>query len=220
MDAELTEIWGVDYDGFVSRLLDTLSVDGSGVVLDVATGPARIPQSIAQRLGQGSYIYGLDITPAMLEYGQSNIQAQGLSSEIRLVCGSGMEMPFDDQTFNLVICALGMHHMDVPQALTEMRRVMKKDGRLFLSAVGALPSWRSSWKSAFVKAFTFLWFSITNKQARARAEVEAFANVFTREEWQVLLVEHGFSKIEIDIGYQGRRPWYPNALFMGAERTI
>ena len=37
-----------------------------------------------------------------------------------------MAMPFVDGAFDLVICGLGMHHMDVSQTLAEMRRVLNK----------------------------------------------------------------------------------------------
>jgi len=219
MDQELGEIWGLDYGDFVQRLVEGVSVRDGDVVLDVATGTARIPLALTSQTDISSQIVGLDITPAMLQRGLGGIRSRGLTARIRLVCGSAMTMPFVDQTFDLVICALGMHHMGVAETLAEIRRVLKERGELFLITVGALPSWRSLWCSIVMKVFTYLYFRLTGGGARAWAEAASFSSIHTAEEWPGVLTAAGFTEVEVNVVLVGRRRWYPQALAMKAQRA-
>jgi len=218
MDRELQELWDLGYEQFVNRLTETMSVEDGDTVLDVATGTARIPLALASKTESRGQITGLDITLAMLKHGLMNIEARGVASSIKLVCASAMAMPFVNGTFDLVICGLGMHHMDVSQTLLEMRRVLKETGNLVLVSVGALPSWRSSWRSALMKMLTFLYFRLTHRSPRAWAEVAAFSNIHTADEWRGILSDSGFAEIEISTDFLGRRFGYPNALTMKAAK--
>ena len=218
MDRELQELWDLGYDEFVNRLVETMSVEDGDAVLDVATGTARIPLALASKTEARAQITGLDITLAMLRHGLTNIGGRGLASRIKLVCASAMAMPFVNGTFDLVICGLGMHHMDVSQTLLEMRRVLKETGNLVLVSVGALPSWRSSWRSALMKMLTFLYFRLTHRSPRAWAEVAAFSNIHTVDEWRGILSDFGFTKVRISAEFLGRRFGYPNALTMKAAK--
>lgn len=218
MDRELGEIWGISYEEFIGRLAEVVSIENGDVVLDVATGTARIPLKTASEAGAGSVIVGLDITPAMLKYGLANIEARGLSRRIRLVCASAMDMPFGEGVFDAAICGLGMHHMDVPRVLSEVRRVLKEGGQLVIASVGALPSWRVPWRDALMRMCAFLYFALTHGSARGRAEAAALSNVYTADEWRGMLSDLGFTKIEVTAEFAGCRFFYPDALIMRASK--
>jgi ubiquinone/menaquinone biosynthesis C-methylase UbiE len=214
VDRELREFWGLSYREFVDRLTKEASIEKSDVVLDVATGTALIPLKLVDRVGDGGRVVGLDITPAMLRHGQENVEATGLSSCIRLVCASAMAMPFVEGVFDVVICGLGTHHMDVPQMLSEMRRVLKVGGKLIMADVGASAFWRSLWGRAVLRLL-LLRYGLAHSSARAQAEWEALPNVRTAGEWHAVLAEFGFTKVEV-IESRARRPWHPHALTMRA----
>src|SRR5665811_1411228 len=125
LDAEVRQMWGISYRQFVDQFIATIPIQDGNDILDVATGTGVIPLRIAQRVSSQCRIVGLDITPAMLCYAQSAVQAAGLSSLIRLVCASGMAMPFGEGAFDVVTCGLGTHHMDGQRLIREMRRVLK-----------------------------------------------------------------------------------------------
>ena len=112
MDHELNLFWGISYQEFVDRFIATIPLTDGARILDVATGTAMIPLRIARRAPGISRVVGLDITPAMLAHGQDNVRSADQSSRIRLVCGSGMVMPFGPRAFDVITCGLGMHHMD------------------------------------------------------------------------------------------------------------
>ncbi|MCS7281087.1 MAG: class I SAM-dependent methyltransferase [Desulfobacterota bacterium] len=49
------------------------------------------------------------------------------------VVGRAEELPFDDSTFDLVVCAFSFHHFsDQKKAMDEIRRVIRPKGKLYL----------------------------------------------------------------------------------------
>ena len=143
MNQELVQFWGISYPKFVEHLVKIADVRQGEKVLDIATGTAVIPQKLNSINQQQEHIVGLDITPAMLLQGHREIRAYGIGQKIDLVCASAMDMPFADQTFEVIICGLGTHHMNVPNMLADAKRLLNKNGRLIISDVGATPFWRS-----------------------------------------------------------------------------
>lgn len=219
VDRELRQLWGFSYRQFVERLVSMTPIREGDVVLDVATGTALIPLSASGKLGDAGRIVGLDITPEMLRHAQKNLESDGLSAHIRLVCASGMDMPFPEGTFDVVICGLGTHHMGVPQMLSEIRRVLRRGGNVVLADVGASPFWRSLAGRLWLRVL-MVQFGLTHSRSRTRAEIEAFANMWSASQWRRLLQDHDFTDIEIT-EHQARRSWYPRALIMRAvARTV
>jgi len=215
VDQELRRFWGFSYREFVDWLIEAIPVRDDDLVLDVATGTARIPLALASRTKVESRTVGLDITPAMLEYGRRDVDAQKLSSRIKLVCASGMAMPFAEGVFDKVICGLGTHHMDVPQMLSEMSWALKAGGELVLADVAASPYWKLPGIKTIIRIIVLLYFLPGRKFARAWAEAIALSNIHTAAEWRTILSESGFANIEITES-PARHCWYPRALIMTA----
>jgi len=214
VDRELRQFWGLSYRQFIDRLVGQVAINEGDMVLDVATGTALIPLKIAGKLGVKGKVVGLDITPAMLGYAQKNVATAGSGPAINLVCASATHMPFVENAFDVVICGLGMHHIEVSQMLSEMKRVLKGGGRLVMADVGATPFWRSLWGNILLRIL-LVWYGLSYRSARAQAEMEAFSNVRTAEEWHTTLADSGFTDIEIT-EFPARRRWYPCALMMKA----
>ena len=92
------------------------------MVLDVSTGTGDMAIEYA---GQRSNInvYGVDISMEMLK------RAKIKSSNINFVKGSGLCLPFKDNTFNLVSCAFGIRNIHPrEQGVKEFYRVLKHGG--------------------------------------------------------------------------------------------
>ena len=214
MDRELGGFLGQGYAEFVDALLEAADVEEGGSILDVATGTALIPRRLADRVQSPARIVGLDITPAMLEQGQSRLSSGKYPAVISLVCASGIQMPFPQGLFDLVVCGFGTHHMELSRLLSEIRRVLKVGGNLVLADVGLPAWWRAFWAGALLEGLLFAY-RLVYRNARAQAEAAALANVRTAEEWHALLLDSGFIKVDIAES-RTRRRWYPRALTMRA----
>ncbi len=215
MDKELIQFWGISYPDFVDRLVKVAAVTPSEKVLDIATGTAVIPLRLISTSGQREQVVGLDITPAMLLHGRKVIASHEKKNKLDLVCASAMEMPFPNGIFDVVICGLGTHHMNVPKMLLEAKRLLAKNGRLIISDVGATPFWRSPAGKMLIRLL-MIEYGFANQSARARAELEAFTNVRTAKEWSELLAGFGYVKVRID-EIKPRFPWFPSGLTLQAE---
>ena len=214
IDWEVREFCGLGYRELIRHLVANVPMIEGQMILDVASGTAVSSVEIVRRIGAGSQVVGLDITPAMMAYGAENIAAAELGSRIHQVCGSGMQMPLSADSFDVVICGLGTHHMDVPRLLSEIRRVLRSEGHLVMADVGAPAPWRTLWGRMLV------WTSIRLirtfwRSARVEAEADAIPSIRTAAEWRDLLIRFGFDSVEI-VERPARRLWYPCALTLRA----
>lgn len=215
MNHELDLLWGVSYGEFIDRFIATIPLDDGARVLDVATGTAMIPLGVTRRAPGVSHVVGLDITPAMLAHGQENVRSADQSSRIRLVCGSGMVMPFGPGAFDVVTCGLGMHHMDAEQLVNQMKRVLAPDGWLLMADVGASAMWRS-FLGKLGLGVLLLYFGLAYSRVRVQAEMDAIQNLRTASEWHACLDAAGFTDISIS-ELPGQRSFYPTALLIRAR---
>lgn len=231
VDRELRLFWGVGYPEFVQRLLARLAIGAEERVLDVATGTGVVPAAILARMPplrvhpDHGPVVGLDITPAMLSEARRRL---GPTERVQLVCGSGTAMPLAGRVFDVAVCCLGTHHMDVAALLAELSRVLRPGGRLVIADVCATPFWRSlpgRVMFALLLGFYSLWLRIPRRsngleaygvsmdRERARAEIEAFRNYRTAAEWRDLLGQYGFQPVEMSEIHALRRV-YPGGILI------
>jgi hypothetical protein len=102
-----------------------------------------------------------------------------------------------------------------PRMLAEARRLLTSTGRLVISDVGATPYWRSPAGKLLIRLL-MLEYGYVNQSSRSQAELEAFQNVRTAQEWSALLKHFGYVKVRVD-EIKPRYPWYPSGLTLQAE---
>lgn len=102
------------------------------IVLDVASGTGEPGISIAAKIGQGKIIF-TDLSIGMLEIARANALKAEIKNFETLVCDVS-ELPFEDNTFDIVSCRLGfMFFPDMQIAANEIARVLKPGGRISIS---------------------------------------------------------------------------------------
>ena len=82
---------------------------------------------------------GLDPSPGLLDQTRDQIEATGRKIEIH--AGIGEDMPFGDAQFDTILVTFTLCSVDNPaQVLSEMKRVLRPDGRILFLEHGAAPS--------------------------------------------------------------------------------
>jgi SAM-dependent methyltransferase len=113
-------------------LLPALCSTPAPVVLDVATGTARLPMALLRQWGFHGRIVGLDLSTRMLTLAQRKSATQ--SNRVGLVHADAMRLPFADGTFHAVTSLEALELLpDSARALGEMVRVLRPGGRLLVS---------------------------------------------------------------------------------------
>jgi ubiquinone/menaquinone biosynthesis C-methylase UbiE len=99
-------------------------------VLDLGCGVGRLTVPLAQRKAR---VLSLDNSAAMLKACRRNVEEAGVGSYVRYKKGSASDLPFDDESFDVVACVGVLEHL--PEeirslAVSEMIRVLRKSGTL------------------------------------------------------------------------------------------
>jgi ubiquinone/menaquinone biosynthesis C-methylase UbiE len=79
-----------------------------------------------------SYV-GIDVSKEMLSIARKRIEGIRKGNSVKLLVSDMHNLPFKDSSFDLVYCVATLHHSNDPdKAVLEMKRVLKKGGRLIL----------------------------------------------------------------------------------------
>lgn len=99
-------------------------------ILDVATGTADLAIRMAKDCPI-SQITGIDLSEKMLELGRKKVNKKKLDRRIALQVGDAAQIPFPDNTFDVVTSAFGVRNFeDNDKGLREMSRVCKDSGMI------------------------------------------------------------------------------------------
>ncbi len=100
-------------------------------ILDVSSG--RGTQSLFYSREFGVEVTGVDISEEMVRTSTSNAEKAGLENRVRFRTGDSQSLPFEENTFDVVIneCAVGIPD-DSQKVLNEMVRVAKPGGRILI----------------------------------------------------------------------------------------
>ena len=117
---------------FVADFLAARGAFRGGLILDVGTGPARIPIALCAA-DPSARVLGLDLAGAMLDRARRNIEEAGLSGRIEVARGDAKGLAFEDGRFEAVVSNSIVHHVPAPApALAEMVRLVAPGGILFV----------------------------------------------------------------------------------------
>lgn len=127
------------------EIIRFLSPSGNATVLDIAAGTGEPGLSIAAMIPNGKVII-TDLSEGMLEVANENAAKRGITNIKTRACDV-CELPFEDNTFDLISCRLGfMFFPDMQLAAKEMYRVLKPGGKI-ATTVWAAPD-KNFWSTA------------------------------------------------------------------------
>lgn len=116
------------------RLLEILAPSPREQILEVGPGTGYYTLPVAQRL-DGGRLSILDIQQQMLDHTVRRARAAGLAN-IEPTCADAQALPYPDQVFDAAFTVTTLGEVPDPdQALREIARVLKPEGRLVVGEV-------------------------------------------------------------------------------------
>lgn len=110
---------------FCSReeLLESLALDGGAVVADLGSGTGFYTADVAPF---AETVYAVDVQPAMHRRHREN----GVPATVELVTAAVGSLPFADASLDAAFSTMTHHEYASAEALAELARVLRSDGRL------------------------------------------------------------------------------------------
>ena len=113
-------------------LVELAGVSKKDTILDIASGTGDIAKLISQEYPEAE-IYMTDINMDMLFEGRDRAINESFYSNLHFCQLSGEILPFEDETFDIITIGFGLRNFtDKDSGLKEMKRCLKKNGRLLV----------------------------------------------------------------------------------------
>lgn len=107
-------------------ILSELETEDWCDLLDAGCGTGAVISLLNRKYPNKNYT-GIDLSPKMIDV------AKRKNNGANFVCGDCEELPFADNSFDVVICSQSFHHYPNPEKFfRNVRRILKPHGRLIL----------------------------------------------------------------------------------------
>jgi ubiquinone/menaquinone biosynthesis C-methylase UbiE len=123
---------------FIQVGLDQLGAAPGERILEVGFGTGKSLVRLAQAVGEGGNVEGIDLSPGMLAVAGERLDQARLSGRVKLQVGDGAALPYEDGRFTAVFMSFTLELFDTPEipvVLAECRRVLRPGGRLGVVAM-------------------------------------------------------------------------------------
>jgi demethylmenaquinone methyltransferase/2-methoxy-6-polyprenyl-1,4-benzoquinol methylase len=195
----LNHILSLDIDKlWRKRVVRIVHKTGAKHIMDMATGTGDLAIALAKKI-EGSTIYGADFSSEMLAVAKQKIEMLGLSERISLTECNAENIPLEDETVDAATVAFGVRNFEhQKEALTEMKRTIRKDGHLvvleFSNPSCAFVRWCYRLYSHYILPAIG---RLISKHATAYTYLpESIDKFASPEAFTALLKEVGFDRIE------------------------
>jgi ubiquinone/menaquinone biosynthesis C-methylase UbiE len=122
--------------GWFNWVFDALTkLSENARILELGCGPGYLWKECVQRIPAGWTITLSDLSPGMVDAAWRNLVVTGRNFKFEQI--DAQSIPYPDATFDAVIANHMLYHVpDRKKALSEIKRVLKADGRLFAATNG------------------------------------------------------------------------------------
>src|SRR5947209_14716220 len=119
-----------DHRPFTDRMFDTIDFAPDDRILDLACGEGWASRLLAERIGPGPQIAGIDIADEMVRHASLKSAAY---PNLTVQCGPAHDLPFAADSFTNAFCIESFYYFDSQDlVLRELKRVLRPGGALFL----------------------------------------------------------------------------------------
>jgi len=104
----------------------------SGNILDIGTGPGRLPIEIAKQV-KNVKVFGIDLSEDMIRLAKRNADKEGVGDRVEFRVNSAYDTGFENNSIDLVVSTETIHHLSKPLiAFNEMYRIIRRGGEAWL----------------------------------------------------------------------------------------
>lgn len=110
--------------------VDEIEIKPGETILDVGCGPGTLDRWLARRTKGANPIRAVDVNGYFLREAASLAKVEGLDDIITFGHGNAEDLPFDDNSFDVVMSHTVMEECNAEKMLAQMIRVAKPGGRV------------------------------------------------------------------------------------------
>ena len=175
------------WDRYGRRTVERLRLVPGERVLDVCCGSGASAIPAAKTVGPTGSVVGVDLAENLLALARSKASERGLTN-IEFRVGDMTQLPFDEGTFDVVVCVFGIFFApDMHAALRELKRVLRGGGKLAITTWG---------RRFFEPATAAFWESVRNVRPDLYKGFNPWDRISDVEAVRSLLTAAGFEKAE------------------------
>ncbi len=107
--------------------------------MEIGFGTGLALVDLGKAVGISGELYGLDISPGMLERAERRLSRITMPGRIHLKLGDGSNLPYPDGFFDAIFMCFTLELFDTPEipiVLSECLRVLENDGRICVGGLG------------------------------------------------------------------------------------
>ncbi|MCB9202592.1 MAG: bifunctional demethylmenaquinone methyltransferase/2-methoxy-6-polyprenyl-1,4-benzoquinol methylase UbiE [Flavobacteriales bacterium] len=178
-----------------NKLIKKVQTKHPNKILDVATGTGDL--AIEHAKNTKAEIIGLDLSQKMLNVGVEKIKKLNLENRITMIKGDAENLPFEDDTFDVVSVSFGVRNFEnVEKGLREMRRVLKQGGTLYILEFSKVEGFFAPLFTFYFKYILPIIGKVISKDSRAYTYLPDSVNSFPYgEKFRNIILSQGFSTV-------------------------
>lgn len=209
------------FSHFGHRLVELAQIPSGAQVLDVATGKGAILFPAVEVVGLRGHVTGIDLSEGMVQETAKEIRR--LKLENVEVCQMDAEyLQFPDASFDCVLCGFAIFFFpQLDHALSEMRRVLKPNGRIAITTWDRLLDEQWKWFDDLVKAHL-----PPEAETKQTSESQSPPPILdTPEGLEKIMKTTGFTDVQVvsetaDIIYTSEQEWWTALWSHGIRESL
>jgi ubiquinone/menaquinone biosynthesis C-methylase UbiE len=116
------------FEPYARHVADRVALLHPGRILETAAGTGIVTRALSEASSDAT-IVATDVNPAVVEFAVQQLH----SERVEFAVANAQDLPFEDATFDLVVCLFGiMFFPDKVRANAEARRVLRPGGQYLL----------------------------------------------------------------------------------------